>query len=168
YIKWNPAVKTKDDREGIWKAVLDGRIDVIATDHAPHTIEEKNQPYLQAPSGGPLVQFATQAIFDQVQAGRLTIETMVEKMCHNPAILFRIKERGYIREGYFADLCILDDKKPYTVSKEGILSLCKWSPFEGHQFASSIDGTWVNGQQVWDGNRIIETNSARRLEFLTF
>ncbi|MBI1222672.1 MAG: dihydroorotase [Bacteroidetes bacterium] len=168
WIKWNPAIKTADDREGIWQAVIDNRIDVIATDHAPHTKEEKRNPYTSAPSGGPLVQFALQAMKDQVDNGRMNMETLVQKMCHNPAILFRIKDRGYVREGYFADLCILDAKKPYTVKEPGIISLCKWSPFEGHTFSSSVAGTWVNGEQVWDGTQIIEGSNGRRIEFLTF
>lgn len=168
FIKWNPAVKTASDREGIWQAVLDNRIDVIATDHAPHTKEEKNNPYASAPSGGPLAQHSVQAMYDQVVAGRLSIETMVQKMCHNPAILFRIKDRGFVREGYYADFCILDPEATYTVSENNILSLCKWSPFEGHTFKSSVAGTWVNGRQVWDGNQLIEADSSKRLEFLTF
>lgn len=167
FIKWNPAVKTKADREGIWQAVLDNRIDIIATDHAPHTIEEKQQPYAQAPSGGPLVQHALQAIYEQVLAGRLNMETLVQKMCHNPAILFRIKERGFIREGYFADLCVLDPMESYQVQKSNILSLCNWSPFEGVNFHSKVSGTWVNGQQVWDGKKVLTPLSASRLEFFT-
>ncbi len=167
FIKWNPAVKTAADREGIWQAVLDNRIDVIATDHAPHTREEKNNPYASAPSGGPLVQHAAQAMYDQVISGRLSIETMVQKMCHNPATLFRIKERGFAREGYYADFCVLDTEAAYSVSEENILSQCKWSPFEGHTFGSSISGTWVNGEQVWNGKRIFDKSVTKRLEFLT-
>lgn len=168
WIKWNPAVKTALDREGIWDAVLDNRIDIIATDHAPHTKAEKENPYTSAPSGGPLVQYALQAMFDKVKEGKLTMETLVQKMCHNPAILFRMKDRGYVREGYFADLVILDERKSHLVNESGILSLCKWSPFEGHTFQSSVAGTWVNGRQVWDGEKILEGKSGQRIEFLTF
>ncbi|TNE79182.1 MAG: dihydroorotase [Bacteroidetes bacterium] len=168
FIKWNPAVKTALDREQIWKALLDGRIDVIATDHAPHTREEKIAPYTSAPSGGPLVQHAVQAMFDFVAQGKISIEQVVEKMCHNPAILFRIKDRGYIREGYHADLTLVDPASPYTVSSGNILSKCGWSPFEGHQFKSTIRATWVNGNLVWNGQKVHEQRSAQRLEFLTF
>lgn len=167
FIKWNPAVKTALDREQIWKALLDGRIDVIATDHAPHTREEKMGPYTSAPSGGPLVQHSVQAMFDFVSHGKISLEQVVEKMCHNPAILFRIKDRGYIREGYHADLTLLDPNTAYTVSGSNILSKCGWSPFEGHQFKSTIRATWVNGNLVWDGEKVHEQRSAQRLEFLT-
>jgi len=168
FIKWNPAVKTAEDREGIWQAVLDNRIDVIASDHAPHTKAEKMNLYASAPSGGPLAQHSVQAMYDQVKAGRLSMETMVQKMCHNPALLFRIKDRGFVREGYYADFCVLDPNTSYTVNEQNILSLCKWSPFEGHTFQSSIAGTWVNGEQVWDGKQIFDKNVTERLEFLTF
>lgn len=167
FIKWNPAVKTAADRAGIWEALLDNRIDVIATDHAPHTLEEKMQPYASAPSGGPLVQHALLAMFDKVKEGKLSMETLVQKMCHNPAILFRIKERGFVREGYYADLCVLDPKSMYTVTKENILSKCGWSPFDGHRFLSSVVGTWVNGEQVWDGKQYFDKSVTKRLEFLT-
>ncbi len=167
FIKWNPAVKSALDREQIWNALMDGRIDVIATDHAPHTREEKMGPYTSAPSGGPLVQHSVQAMFDFVSQGKISLEQVVEKMCHNPAILFRIKDRGYIREGYHADLTLLDPTTPYTVSGSNILSKCGWSPFEGHQFKSTIRATWVNGNLVWDGEKVHEQRSAQRLEFLT-
>lgn len=167
FIKWNPAVKTAEDRAGIWQAVLDNRIDVIATDHAPHTLEEKQQPYAQAPSGGPLVQHALQAMTDKVMDGVLSIESLVEKMCHNPAILFRIKERGFVREGYYADLCVLDMNTPQQVTKASLLSKCAWSPFEGHTFRCSVVGTWVNGVQVWDGKQLFDSSMTKRLEFLT-
>ena len=167
YIKWNPAVKTSEDRAGIWKALLDNRIDVIATDHAPHTREEKMQPYAQAPSGGPLVQHALQAMADKVLDGVFNLETLVEKMCHNPAILFRIKDRGFVREGYYADLCVLDMNTPQTVTPGSLLYKCGWSPFEGHTFQASVAGTWVNGAQVWDGKQIFDKTVTKRLEFLT-
>ena len=132
YIKWNPAVKTAQDREAIWKAVLENKIDVIATDHAPHTIEEKNQSYFKAPSGGPLVQHALLAMLEKSREGKISLEMVVQKMAHAPAILFKIEERGYIREGYFADLVIVNPTKEITISKENILAKCGWSPFEGN------------------------------------
>src|SRR5690606_3161904 len=133
----NPAVKTAADREQILKAVLDGHIDVIATDHAPHTFEEKEQPYLRAPSGGALVQHALQALLDMVKAGKLTLEQLVQKTAHNTAICFQIEQRGFIREGYWADLVLVDLNEPYAVTKANILSKCGWSPFEGHTFSST-------------------------------
>lgn len=165
YIKWNPAVKTVNDREQILKAVLDGHIDVIATDHAPHTIDEKEQPYLQAPSGGPLVQHALQALLDMVKQGKLTLEQLVQKTAHNTSILFQIEQRGFIREGYWADLVLVDLNKPYTVSKENILSKCNWSPFEGHAFSSTIVHTIVSGSLAFSEGKIIEADSAHRLLF---
>lgn len=133
FIKWNPAVKTAQDRSMILEAVLDGRIDVIATDHAPHTIAEKEQPYAQSPSGGPLVQHALQALLDMVKAGKLTLEQLVQKTAHNTALCFQIEQRGFIREGYWADLVLVDLNKPYRVTRENVLSKCGWSPFEGHE-----------------------------------
>lgn len=166
-IKWNPAVKTAADKEGIWKALLDDRIDVIATDHAPHTLLEKAQPYAMAPSGGPLVQHALLSMLDHVNAGRISIERVVEKMCHNPAILFRIRERGFVREGYYADLVAVRMDGGETVSKENVLYQCGWSPFEGHRFAGKVEATWVNGRLAWDGNRVLDRPETKRLEFLT-
>src|SRR5690606_3607706 len=141
FIKWNPAVKTAADRDGILAAVLDGRIDVIATDHAPHTLAEKSQPYSQAPSGGPLVQHALQALLDMHHHGQLTLEQLVQKAAHNVATCFDVAERGFIREGYWADLVLVDLNKPYTVNPDNILSKCGWSPFEGHTFTSTITHT---------------------------
>lgn len=164
-IKWNPAVKTANDRELIRKAVNDDRIDVIATDHAPHTIEEKQNKYFKAPSGGPLVQHSLLALIDLYKQGIFTIEQIVQKACHNPAILFRIEERGYIREGYHADCVLVDMDKNYTVTKENILAKCKWSPFEGHSFGSTIDSTFVNGNIVYDNGEIIEGTRGDRLTF---
>lgn len=165
YIKWNPAVKTAQDRDQILAAVLDGHIDVIATDHAPHTIEEKEQPYLQAPSGGPLVQHALQALLDMVKAGMLTLEQLVQKTAHNTAICFEIEQRGYIREGYWADLVLVDLNKGYTVNKDNILSKCGWSPFEGHTFSSTIVHTIVSGNLAYTNGQIIEVGSGHRLLF---
>lgn len=164
FIKWNPAIKSAEDREGIWKAVLDGRIDVIATDHAPHSLEEKQFPYVNAPSGGPLVQHSIQAMFDLYEQGRISRERIVEKMCHNPAILFRVKDRGYIREGYYADLVLLR-KKSYTVKPDNLLYHCKWSPFTGHSFQYSIEKTFINGNLAWDGKQIIEHGNGKRIQF---
>ncbi|NND87839.1 MAG: dihydroorotase, partial [Flavobacteriaceae bacterium] len=152
-IKWNPAVKTEKDREGLWKALNDNRIDVIATDHAPHTLEEKNNVYTKAPSGGPLVQHALEALFEMHHRGRISIEKIVEKTAHNPAILFQIKERGYIREGYKADLVLVDPMSPWTVSKENIAYKCGWSPFEGTTFKSRITHTLINGRLVYDNGK---------------
>ncbi|WP_166332324.1 dihydroorotase [Sphingobacterium chungjuense] len=165
FIKWNPAVKTAADRDEIWRAVLDGRIDVIATDHAPHTFEEKSQPYLQAPSGGPLVQHAMQALLDKVKEGRLTLEQLVQKTAHNTAQCFQIEQRGFIREGYWADLVLVDLNKPYTVTRENILSKCKWSPFEGHTFSASIEHTIVSGNVAYSNGKIQEVGSGHRMLF---
>jgi len=165
FIKWNPAVKTANDRDSILKAVLDGHIDVIATDHAPHTLEEKSQAYLQAPSGGPLVQHALQALLDMVKQGKLTLEQMVQKTAHNTAILFQIEQRGFIREGYWADLVLVDLNKPYTVTKENILSKCGWSPFENHTFTSTIEHTLVSGLLAYTKGQIQEVGSGHRLLF---
>ncbi len=165
FIKWNPAVKTATDRDGILKAVLDGHIDVIATDHAPHTFEEKSQPYLQAPSGGPLVQHALQALLDLVKQGKMTLEQLVQKTAHNTSTLFQIEQRGYIREGYWADLVLVDLNKPYTVNKTNILSKCGWSPFEEYTFSSTIEHTLVSGNIAYSNGQIIEVGSGHRLLF---
>ena len=165
HIKWNPAVKTANDRAGLWKALLDDRIDVIATDHAPHTLEEKNNTYTKAPSGGPLVQHALVAMMDAVNEGKITIEKMVEKMCHNPAILFEIEKRGFIREGYFADLVLLQPNQPWHVNKGNILYQCGWSPFEGHQFQSSVTHTFINGHLAYDHGVFSPLKNAKRLTF---
>jgi len=163
-IKWNPAIKTAADREGLWDALLDDRIDVIATDHAPHTLEEKSRPYLTAPSGGPLVQHALPALFEFVRSGKISIETVVRKMCHNPALLFRIRERGFLREGYFADLCVVDPARPFTVNKDNILYGCGWSPFSGTTFKARVERTFVNGIQVYDRGRFAAEVAGQRLE----
>lgn len=165
-IKWNPAVKSAFDREGIWAALLDDRIDVVATDHAPHTIEEKAQAYSSAPSGGPLVQHALLAMLDKVNEGRISLERVVEKMAHAPATLFRIKERGYIREGYAADLVLVSPTPDKPVHKADLLYKCGWSPFEGHQFANHIHSTYVNGHCVYAGAKIIEQHLGERLLFI--
>jgi len=164
-IKWNPAVKTKADRDGLWNALLDDRIDVIATDHAPHTIEEKNNSYTKAPSGGPLVQHALVAMFEAHHQGKISVEKLVQKMCHNPAILFQVEKRGFIKEGYYADLVIINPNKSWTVSSENILYKCGWSPFEGTTFKSKIEQTILNGKLVFDNNIINDQSAAKRLTF---
>lgn len=164
-IKWNPAVKTKKDRDQLWKALLDDRIDVIATDHAPHTIEEKKNVYTSAPSGGPLVQHALPAMLEMHHRGKISLEKIVEKMCHNPAILFQVERRGYVKEGYFADLVLVDLNNPWTVTKENILYKCKWSPFEGTTFKSRITHTFLNGNLVYQNSKFTAVKSAERLTF---
>ena len=165
FIKWNPAVKTAEDREALWTALLDDRIDVIATDHAPHTLEEKNQSYLNAPSGGPLVQHAVVAMFEAHHQGKISIEKIVEKMCHNPAKIFKIEKRGFIKEGFYADLVIVNSRLPWNVKKENILAKCGWSPFEGYNFKSRITHTFVNGQLVYENFKVKETPVGMRLLF---
>lgn len=165
FIKWNPAVKTEADKKGLWEALLNDTIDVIATDHAPHTLEEKNQPYTQAPSGGPLVQHAVVAMFEQFHNGLISVEKIVEKMAHNPAILFEIDRRGFIREGYYADLAIVNPALPWSVKKENILAKCGWSPFEGTNFRSKITHTLVNGELAYQNGKVSEKRKAMRLMF---
>ena len=164
-IKWNPAVKTAEDRDELWKALLDDRIDVIATDHAPHLLEEKNNVYTKAPSGGPLVQHALPAMLEKVAQGVLTMETMVKKMCHNPSILFDIEKRGFVREGYYADLVVVDVKDSWTVTKDNIVYKCQWSPFEKFTFSSKVIHTLVNGHLAYSEGRISEKRNAKRLTF---
>jgi dihydroorotase len=165
FIKWNPAVKTADDRKALWEALLDDRIDVIATDHAPHTLEEKKQSYLKAPSGGPLVQHAVVALFEAHHQGKISIEKIVEKMAHNPAKIFKIEKRGFIREGYFADLAIINTGLPWNVKKENILYKCGWSPFEGYSFKSRITHTFVNGELVYQNGKVKDVRNGKRLLF---
>lgn len=165
HIKWNPAVKTANDRAGLWEALLDDRIDIIATDHAPHTLEEKSNVYTKAPSGGPLVQHALVALLQKVQENVLSIEKLVEKACHNPAKIFQIEKRGFIREGYYADLVLVDDKSPQTVAKENVLYKCGWSPFEGATFSSSITHTFVNGTLVYNEGIFDDQTKGKRITF---
>jgi dihydroorotase len=164
-IKWNPAVKTADDRKELWKALNDGRIDVVATDHAPHTKEEKNQSYLNAPSGGPLVQHAIIAMFEAHHQGKITVEKIVEKMCHNPAKIFKIEKRGFVKEGYFADLVIVNPSLPWSVKPENILAKCGWSPFENYTFKSRITHTFVNGELVYNNFKVKDIRAGKRLLF---
>lgn len=163
FIKWNPAVKTENDRKVLWEALLDGRIDVIATDHAPHTLEEKKKSYLEAPSGGPLVQHAVVAMFEAYHQGKISIEKIVEKMCHNPAKIFKIEKRGFVREGYFADLVLVNTSQPWSVKKENVLYKCGWSPFEGANFKSRITHTFVNGQLVYENSKVKEIKAGKRM-----
>ena len=165
YIKWNPAVKTENDRLGLWEALLDDRIDVIATDHAPHTLEEKNNVYTKAPSGGPLVQHALVAILEKVKEGVIPLEKAVEKLSHNPAKLFQIENRGFIREGHYADLVLVDLNKPQTVSKDNVLYKCGWSPFDGVTFSSSILQTFVNGNLIYNNGDFNDEIKGKRLTF---
>ena len=165
HIKWNPAVKTEKDRLGLWKALLDDRIDVLATDHAPHTLDEKNNNYLNAPSGGPLVQHAIIALLEKVKEGVIPIEKAVEKMSHNPAKLFQIEKRGFIKEGYFADIVLIDMNKPQTVSKDNILYKCGWSPFEGTTFSSTITHTFVNGNLIYNNGIFNDEIKGKRITF---
>jgi len=164
-IKWNPAIKTEKDKEGLWEALLDDRIDVIATDHAPHTLEEKKNVYTKAPSGGPLVQHGLVAMLESYHRGKISLEKIVEKMCHNPAILFQIKDRGYIRKGYKADLVLVDLHSPWAVKKDNILYKCGWSPFEGFTFTSRVTHTLVNGKLIYTNFKFTKNSSAERLEF---
>jgi dihydroorotase len=164
-IKCNPAIKTAADREAIIKAVAESRIDVLATDHAPHLLEEKGQLYDKAPSGLPLVQYALQTAIQRVTEGKLRLERVVEAVCHAPAQLFNVHERGYLREGYAADLTLVDPRKPHTVRREEVLSKCGWSPFEGYTFSSSIAATFVNGQRVWDGTTVNDAVRGQRRTF---
>ena len=164
-IKWNPAVKTQADKDGLWAALLDDRIDVIATDHAPHTFEEKQNPYTTAPSGGPLVQHAVVALFEAYHQGKISVEKIVEKTAHNPAKIFKIDRRGFIKEGFYADLVIVNPKKPWTVNKNNILYKCGWSPFEDCTFTSKITHTFVNGELVFHDTIIEDIHCGKRLEF---
>ncbi|MFB9841565.1 dihydroorotase [Mucilaginibacter ginsenosidivorans] len=165
FIKWNPAIKKASDRDAILKAVLNGRIDVIATDHAPHTLEEKSKSYLQAPSGGPLVQHALPAMLELYHHGKITLEQIAEKMAHNVAICFEIEKRGYIREGYWADLVLVDLNNPWNVNKDNLLYKCKWSPFEGSTFRSKVMHTLVSGNLAYSNGSLIEGKSGKRLNF---
>lgn len=163
-IKCNPAIKTKEDRAALWQALLDDRLDIIATDHAPHTLDEKFRPYFEAPSGLPLIQHTLLMMLNAMQEGKISLERIVEKMCHAPAECFRLAERGYLREGYWADLVVIDPDTSITVSKENILYKCGWSPLEGRSFKGVIDQTWVNGVLAW-GTGKLQNRNVQRLIF---
>ena len=165
FIKWNPAIKTPKDRDALWTALLDDRFDVIATDHAPHTLAEKQLPYLEAPSGGPMVQHALVAMLEGYHQEKISIEKIVEKMCHNPAKIFQIEKRGFIKLGYFADLVIVNIAMPWSVSKDNILYKCGWSPFDGYTFKSRITHTFVNGQLVYNNFVFKDIRAGKRLLF---
>lgn len=164
-IKWNPSIKSKKDKEALWEALLADKIDVIATDHAPHTIEEKNNIYFKAPSGGPLVQHSLVAMLEMSRKGFISIEKVIQKMCHAPADLFRIEKRGYIREGYFADLVLVDPNRSWVVSPENILYKCGWSPFEGIEFSNKVVATYINGVPVFKNDKINESVKGKRVLF---
>ncbi len=164
-IKWNPAIKSREDRQGLWEGLLDDRLDVVATDHAPHTLEEKKQTYLKAPSGAPLVQHSLVAMLEKSREGFITPEKVVEKMSHSPALLFRVRKRGFLREGYYADLVLVDPCKPFTVSVENILYKCGWSPFEDTTFSHSVSHTFINGKLAYDGKQVLPGIRGERLLF---
>ncbi|MBT8185871.1 MAG: dihydroorotase [Eudoraea sp.] len=164
-IKWNPAIKTTSDRDKLWEALLDDRIDVVATDHAPHTMHEKRNVYTKAPSGGPLVQHALPAMLENYHNGRITLEKIVEKMCHNPAVLFQIEKRGFVKEGFFADLVVVENDAPWQVKQDNILYKCNWSPFEGEEFRSAVTHTFVNGHLAYENGTFSNIKCAERLTF---
>lgn len=165
FIKWNPAVKKATDRAAIRAAVKDGRIDIVATDHAPHTLTEKSQNYAHAPSGGPLVQHALVAMLEMMHQGVFTLEQIVQKMSHDPAICFQIEDRGYLREGYYADLVLVDLNRPWTVSRDNVLYKCGWSPFEEQTFQAQVLATWVNGYPVYQNGAFGKEGMGQRLTF---
>ena len=165
FIKWNPAIKSEADRDALRRGIADGRVDVVATDHAPHTLDEKKLPYLKAPSGGPLVQHSLVAMLEMSRNGVFPVETAVEKMCHAPAVRFRIRERGYLREGYFADIVLVRPDDPWTVSPQNIPSKCGWSPFEGVTFSNRVTHTLVNGKIVFRNGAVDRDARGRALEF---
>ncbi|MDG3582679.1 dihydroorotase [Galbibacter pacificus] len=165
FIKWNPAVKTAKDREALWEALLDNRIDVLATDHAPHTLEEKQNIYTDAPSGGPLVQHTLAALMEKQKEGKISLEKLIQKMCHNPAILFNIAKRGFVREGYYADLVLVDPVTNWTVNKNNILYKCGWSPFEGTTFSTKVTHTFVNGNLAYHNGEFSKKRNVKRLTF---
>lgn len=165
FIKWNPAIKSSEDREEIWRAVLDNRIDVIASDHAPHTLTEKQNAYANAPSGGPLVEHALLAMLEKVREGKISIEKVVEKMAHAPAVLFRVTNRGFLREGYAADIAIVNPNLKKSVSNQSVRYHCAWSPFDGVVFSNQISHTFINGNLVFKQGKIIESALGQRLTF---
>lgn len=164
-IKCNPSIKAASDRDALMRALADTRLDILATDHAPHLLEEKARPYTQCPSGIPLIQFALQSALEHVFDGKLTLERLVETTSHAPATVFAIAGRGFLREGYFADLALIDLETPQTVKRDDVLSKCAWSPFEGDTFRASIAATWVNGHLVWNAGKLALSESGKRLEF---
>lgn len=160
-IKWNPAIKTEKDKKGLLKALLDDRIDIVTTDHAPHTLDEKQKPYFQSMSGAPIIQHSINIMLEFYKQGLITLEKIVEKMCHNPAILYDIEKRGFIREGYYADITIVDLNSSWTVEKNNILSKCGWSPLEGTTFQTKVTHTFVNGNLTYSNGNFDETKRGR-------
>jgi len=165
FIKWNPAIKTERDKEALLEAVKNQTLDMVATDHAPHTLEEKQKPYLQAPSGGPLLQHALVMMLELARQGKITPEEVIRSMCHHPSTLFKVRERGFLREGYYADLVLVDPDAPWEVSRENILARCGWSPLEGERFHSRVTHTWVNGALVYEQGILHPENKGRMLQF---
>ncbi len=165
FIKWNPAIKSSSDRTTLFESLLNGKIDVVATDHAPHTLEEKAKPYYQAPSGGPMVQHSLIAMLEFYHRKKISLEQVVEKMCHNPALLFQVEKRGFIREGYFADLVLVHLQDKWTVEKSGLYYKCGWSPMEGEEFSSRVMTTFVNGHKVFEKDTFNESKKGKRLTF---
>ena len=165
FIKWNPAVKSELDQDALWEALNSDRIDIVATDHAPHTLEEKQNNYLNCPSGGPLVQHSLIVMFEHYLNKKITLQKIVEKMCNNPANIFNVNKRGYIKEGYFADLVILDPNKKQTISSENILYKCGWSPFEGQTFNSTITHTFVNGHLAYNNGNLDDSKLGMKINF---
>jgi dihydroorotase len=166
-IKWNPAIKTEKDKKGLLKALLDDRIDIITTDHAPHTLEEKQKPYFQSMSGAPLVQHSLNCMLEFYKQGLISLEKIAEKMCHNPAILYHIEKRGFIKEGYYADLTLVDMNSNWIVAKDNILYKCAWSPLEGTTFTTKVINTFVNGNLVYDNGRFDERIKGQALTIKT-
>jgi len=165
FIKWNPAIKKASDRDALFNSLLNGKIDVVATDHAPHTFEEKSKPYFQSPSGGPMIQHSLVAMLEFYQKDKMSLENVVEKMCHNPAVLFQIQNRGFIREGYYADLTLVDLNDKWLVEKDNLLYKCGWSPMVGQEFRSRVSKTFVNGHLVYSNGKFDESNKGKRLMF---
>ena len=165
-IKWNPAIKTEADRSALWEALNANKIDVYATDHAPHTLNEKQLPYTQSPSGGPLVQHGLLAMLDSVKNNKITLEKFVEKASHNPAKIFKIKKRGFLKENFYADMVLVDLKSETKVTKNNIMYKCGWSPFEGHTFESSVIKTWVNGKLIYNKGKIVDNKPGKSLEYI--
>ena len=164
-IKWNPAIKTKDDRNALWEGIKDDKIDIIASDHAPHTIEEKNNKYLNCPSGGPMVQHTILSLLQNCEKYGVSIEKIVEKIAHNPAIIFKVNKRGFLREGYYADIVLIDSNTPTLVTQESLLYKCGWSPFEGQKFDNSINRTILNGNVVYENGRVNSIPHGKKITF---
>jgi len=164
-IKWNPAIKSKDDRDALWEALKDNKIDIIASDHAPHTIEEKNNKYLNCPSGGPMVQHTILSLLQNCEKYGVSIEKIVEKIAHNPAIIFKVNKRGFLREGYYADIVLIDTNTPTLVTQESLLYKCGWSPFEGQKFDNSINRTILNGNVVYEDGRVNSIPRGKKIIF---